>query len=336
MVAVLVEVIVLVVVGVVVVVVVLVSLSLAVPGCRRRSCQSCPGLLSSLLLVMLAEVVLDGGDPPDDSARLPDTPACAVDPPSIYHYWIIDFPPHRPVPRTWHIKLAIQMVLVGAFVFWRRLWPGGWLVLVGAACASLGHERHQRLVTTVLPNPQHHHRPPISSKYTFHVWSGKTTSENRGLSCLNSVQHFPHEICISYLVQLLTLHQRCPMAVCFFWTCYHAWPEYWLQFSKFNIGLCWSLVCIMFVVGEAGRPYWHCARWHLVAVHLPLVSTCTSSPPPPPPPPAPPALLSTPPPPPSPTSPTSPPIYLVVANLYWRPPLQPRCQDAQTWGFPQL
>ena len=90
MVAVVVEVINLVVVGVVVLVVVLVSLSVVVPGCRRRSCpercQSCPGLLSSSLLVMLAEVVVDGRDPPDDSARLPNTPACAVDPPSIYHY----------------------------------------------------------------------------------------------------------------------------------------------------------------------------------------------------------------------------------------------------------
>ena len=90
MVAVVVEVIVLVVVGVVVLVVVLVSLSVVVPGCSRRSCpdrcQSCPGLLSSSLLVMLAEVVVDGRDPADDSARLPDTPACAVDPPSIYHY----------------------------------------------------------------------------------------------------------------------------------------------------------------------------------------------------------------------------------------------------------
>ena len=64
MVAVVVEVIVLVVVGVVVLVVVLVSLSVVVPGCRRRSCpercQSCPGLLSSSHLVMLAEVVVDG------------------------------------------------------------------------------------------------------------------------------------------------------------------------------------------------------------------------------------------------------------------------------------
>ena len=68
------------------------------------------------------------------------------------------------MPCTWHIKLAIQMVPLGAFVFWSRLWPGGRLVLVDPACASLGHERHQRLVTTVLPNPQHHHRPPISSK----------------------------------------------------------------------------------------------------------------------------------------------------------------------------
>ena len=86
MVAVVVEVINLVVVGVVVLVVVLVSLSVVVPGCRRRSCQSCPGLLTSSHLVMLAEVVVDGRDPADDSARLPDTPACAVDPPSIYHY----------------------------------------------------------------------------------------------------------------------------------------------------------------------------------------------------------------------------------------------------------
>ena len=89
MVAVVVEVINLVVVGVVVLVVVLVSLSVVVPGCSRSCpdrCQSCPGLLSSSLLVMLAEVVVDGRDPADDSARLPGTPACAVDPPSIYHY----------------------------------------------------------------------------------------------------------------------------------------------------------------------------------------------------------------------------------------------------------